>query len=1159
MTSDANVLRPVFSCWLLVILSLLPGSCTWTVAQTSVPAGLSKIQHIVFIVQENRSFDEYFGTFPGADGATTGLTSTGQVIPLGHTPDATPNDICHDWKCLLAMMDYGRMDHFDLDPTCPQNGRLMCYSQMTQKDIPNYFAYAQNFTLADQMFSSIHGTSFPNHLYMIAATSAGFIGQAHLPGNFQTHEVGCSADETSTAQAIDQNGNITNQYPCIDIPTLGDSLTASGISWSSYAPPKIIFNAYIAINHIYNSPLWNQHILPYTQFVSDALNGKLPAVSWLVANNESEHPPFSTCYGENWTVQQINAIMQGPDWNSTAIFLTWDDPGGFYDHVNPPNLDEFGLGPRVPLIVISPYAKAGFISHTQYEASSVLKFMEERFSLPPLAQRDANANDLMDSFDFSQPPLSPLVLPTHSCPLVETSETFQPQLVGTQSPAYQLTFVNPSSKQISVSSIAASGDYAQNNNCATLNAGNYCTINVMFTPAAVGVRQGAITITDTAPGSPHVVSLSGIGTTVSISPAATLNFGNQPVFTTSPPKTAILTNSGSKAIQVSTVVATGNFSQTNTCVGKVPPGGSCKIVATFSPQRAGTRYGTLAITDDSASSPHTVNLTGIGVKLSASPTNLNFGNVAILTTSPPQTVNLSNLTNSSVPLNSISIAGVADFGDFAETDNCGRRLSANGSCSIQLSFTPTRLGLSNSPVLLVRFGSADSPLVVNLSGTGVGSSNNPVPQISQPLGPASIPPGGNAFTLQVSGSGFTASSVVNWNGSPRVTKFLNKRRLNAKILRSDIANAETASITVSNPGPGGGISNVAFLPITDFVATLSFTSHDSGAGANPTAIVSGDFNGDGNLDLAVANQGANTVSLLLGNGDSTFTPGVVLNTGNQPSAMAIGDFNGDGNLDLAVANRGDSTITIFLGDGKGSFTAAPALVNAVDPVSVAVGDFDGDGRPDLAIANYSINTVAVFLGNGDATFRATSTPSVILRGPSFIAVADFTGDGILDLAVANETGNTITVLSGRGDGSFKTAGTVPTGAAPVWIGVADFNGDSKQDLAVVNQGANTVTVFLGNGDGSFQSGTDNGTGTEPNSLAMGDVNGDGILDLVTANGVSNNVTVLRGSGGGVFQAQTNFSTNLGPASVVIGDFNHNGKLDFAVADSQANRVSVLSQ
>ncbi len=131
---------------------------------------------------------------------------------------------------------------------------------------------------------------------------------------------------------------------------------------------------------------------------------------------DSDHPPNSVCEGENWTVNQINAIMRSPAWGSTVIFLTWDDFGGFYDHVAPPHSDQFGFGPRVPLIIISPFAKAGFISHTTYELSSVLKFIELRFGLKPLTDRDSAANDLMDSFDFNQHPLPPLILNTHKCP-----------------------------------------------------------------------------------------------------------------------------------------------------------------------------------------------------------------------------------------------------------------------------------------------------------------------------------------------------------------------------------------------------------------------------------------------------------------------------------------------------------------------------------------------------------------------------------------------------------------------------------------------------------------------------------------------------------------------------------------------------------------------
>jgi len=297
-------------------------------AQKNLPAGLANIKHIVFIVKENRTFDHIFGTFPGANGATTGLTSTGRVIPMGHAPDATPLDICHAWVCTQQDINFGKMDRFDAQSSCFQNNRFVCISQFTQADIPNYFAYASAFTLGDAMFSSINATSFPNHLYTIAATAANVIGQGKGPHG--EAEVGCEAVPESVVEMIDAEGDITYQYPCIDVKTLGDVLTDAGISWTTYGPPKIIFNAYNAINHIYNNQAyWNQHYASDTQFAKDAANGNLPTVSWLVTNNANEHPPGSVCYGENWTVQQINAVMQGADWSSTAIFVMWDDHGGF--------------------------------------------------------------------------------------------------------------------------------------------------------------------------------------------------------------------------------------------------------------------------------------------------------------------------------------------------------------------------------------------------------------------------------------------------------------------------------------------------------------------------------------------------------------------------------------------------------------------------------------------------------------------------------------------------------------------------------------------------------------------------------------------------------------------------------------------------------------
>jgi phospholipase C len=380
----------------------------------SGPAGRSGptdvIQHIVFIVKENHTFDNYFGTFAGADGATSGANSDGDVVPLTHAPDRLPHDLCHTWTCALRAIDGGKMDGFNID------GGDLAYTQFTEADIPDYFAYARHFVLADHMFSSLHGPSFPNHLYTIAAQSGGVIGSPTYGLAW-----GCDAPPRATVPVMNLQGRISRQYPCFDFQTLADRLEDAKISWKYYAAGKgdlgYDWSVYDSIRHIRDTAAWAQHVVPDTEFASDAMKGALPAVSWLTTTfAQSEHPPSSVCQGENWTVEQINAVMEGPLWNSTAIFLTWDDYGGFYDHVPPPDLDRYGLGPRVPLLIISPYAREGYISHTQYEFSSVLKFVEERFNLQPLTARDEGANDMTDSFDFSQAPLPPLILAKRDCP-----------------------------------------------------------------------------------------------------------------------------------------------------------------------------------------------------------------------------------------------------------------------------------------------------------------------------------------------------------------------------------------------------------------------------------------------------------------------------------------------------------------------------------------------------------------------------------------------------------------------------------------------------------------------------------------------------------------------------------------------------------------------
>ncbi len=415
---------------IILLLSGCGGSANNPATATPAP-GTSNgaIKHIVFFIKENRSFDDYFGTYPGANGATMATDSMGQVVPLRHQADQIP-DIDHSSEGARMAWDNGKMDKFNLlhsnvklkpNPNDPYRNNSL--TQFYQSDLPNYWTYAQNFVLGDNMFSSLMGPSFPNHLYSIAAQSGGVVDNPRTDKNIGTlgnasKGWGCDVPN-QTVKVENSSGSVQDLEACFNFQTLADELDAQRFSWRYYAPPSgtngYIWSTFDAIKHIRYGPDW-KFVVPTEQFLSDAASGNLPTVSWIVTPGlYSEHPPASVCVGENWTVQMLNALMQGPDWSSTAVFLTWDDFGGFYDHVPPQQIDNYGLGFRVPLLVISPYAKKGYIDHTQFEFSSMLRFAEDELGLPALTNRDKGANDMMDAFDFSQSPRAPLVLQQRAC------------------------------------------------------------------------------------------------------------------------------------------------------------------------------------------------------------------------------------------------------------------------------------------------------------------------------------------------------------------------------------------------------------------------------------------------------------------------------------------------------------------------------------------------------------------------------------------------------------------------------------------------------------------------------------------------------------------------------------------------------------------------
>ena len=440
------------------------------------------------------------------------------------------------------------------------------------------------------------------------------------------------------------------------------------------------------------------------------------------------------------------------------------------------------------------------------------------------------------------------------------------------------------------------------------------------------------------------------------------------------------------------------------------------------------------------------------------------------------------------------------------------------------------------------------------------AADSPVPLVNQPLVPDAVAPGGPAFTLTVSGTGFVAKSVVNWNGSPRTTTFITKSQLTAAITATDIADAGTASVTVVTPVPGGGTSNVAFLSVTNSTSNVGFRLGSSPhVGDTPEAIGIGDFNGDGNQDLAVVNYESSTVSILLGDGTGNFTLASSPATGSFPNSIAVGDFNGDGKLDLAIAGGASfqGTLSILLGDGTGNFTLASSPKTGESPHSVVAGDWNGDGQLDLAVANYQSGTLTILLGDGTGNFTVASSP-VTDFGPAALGVGDFNGDGKLDLAVVNVNYNTFSIFLGDGTGNFTVSSSFATGEEPGAIAVGDFNADDKLDLAIANGSSDTVSILLGDGTGNFRLTSSPPAGEGPGGITVGDFNEDGKLDLAVANENNMTASILMGDNTGNFTLVSSPYTG-GEDCVAVADFNGDGKLDFAAANYNENMVSILLQ
>jgi hypothetical protein len=335
----------------------------------------------------------------------------------------------------------------------------------------------------------------------------------------------------------------------------------------------------------------------------------------------------------------------------------------------------------------------------------------------------------------------------------------------------------------------------------------------------------------------------------------------------------------------------------------------------------------------------------------------------------------------------------------------------------------------------------------------------------------------------------------------------------------------------------------------------------------PQSVAVGDFNGDGDLDLAVSVYSFDTalsdLTILLGNGNGSFKQGPAVGvTGQNVNNAVVADFNGDGILDLAISLPDANEIQVLLGNGDGSFMPL-SPVSATAIFVIATGDFNNDGKPDLALVNPGAESVTILLGNGDGTFTKKSTIP-ISGAPTAIAIGDLNLDGKLDLAVVNGSTESVAILLGKGNGTFtKLASQPATGVEPLSIAIGDFNGDGDPDLAVSNQNdgypnPGTVTVLLGNGKGAFRStSVSPQTGSVPDTILVADFNGDGKPDLLTSNAGSNTISLLLGEGHGAFGNAQSFSAGADPLGAALGDFSGGGIPDVAVANNTTASVTIL--
>jgi phospholipase C len=392
-----------------------------------VGARLSQyVKHVVIIVQENRSFENIFAGFSGADAPTFGYMPHATKVTLEQITFAASQDMSHEYPDAIADIDHGKMDGFgSRELYSGGTAGNFAYSFLAHGEVAPYWTLASRFVLADHMFPTILGPSFTAHLALVASMAN--INPTESLLDYPTSQPwGCDAPSRTTTHLIKEQGGFgPGPFPCFTtIRTMADSLDAANIGWKYYAPAVTsgdpggrVFSAFDAIHSVRYGPDWKSRVIsPPAQILVDAKSNALPSVAWVMPDYAwSDHPGTKSDTGPSWVAAIVNAIGSSKAWTSTAIVVVWDDWGGFYDNVFPPSLDYRGLGIRVPCLIVSPYVQP-HVSHTQYEFGSILRFVEDAFQLPRLGSvsagyTDSRAASIVDSFDFTHGPRTYSLVP----------------------------------------------------------------------------------------------------------------------------------------------------------------------------------------------------------------------------------------------------------------------------------------------------------------------------------------------------------------------------------------------------------------------------------------------------------------------------------------------------------------------------------------------------------------------------------------------------------------------------------------------------------------------------------------------------------------------------------------------------------------------------